>query len=147
MIYNLSGLYYRIHAVGGVLLFLGILDLLLTLFLWKKEKKLLILSILSIVTSLIFTTSYLIKLNNLEIEVYEGSFESTYRATAGIPSVLPFDFEYHFTSEASNKEFFLDAFSKKDIFPADFIEGNQYRIYYEKSTRIIVGVENLTKVP
>ena len=38
---------------------------------------------------------------------------------------------------------FKSIFSKKKIYPADFEEGVEYRIYYEEKTDIIVKVEKL----
>ena len=151
MVYNLSGLYYRIFSVGLPLLALAIIFLLLWLFLWKKGKLILGVSILAIICSIIYTSSMLVKINNLEVEVYDGVFEDARRETHGAgfyPGAKNNNFKYNFLSDSSSKRtFYLDVFSKEKIYPLDFVEGDRYRIYYEKNTRIIVGVENLTKVP
>lgn len=41
----------------------------------------------------------------------------------------------------SLKAFYLDSFSKKNIIKQDFKKGDIYCVYYEKGSRIIVGIE------
>lgn len=54
------------------------------------------------------------------------------------------EMEYCFTNGTELKPVFcLDIFSKKQIYPDDFVEGKKYRIYYTEMGNVIVKVEEL----
>ena len=145
MVYNLSGLYYRFISICVLMFAISMILLLLWFLRWKKEgKRILYIAIAGIVGSLIFSFYLLDDIKNLKVEVYEGVFEEERRETHGT-GFLPFNGRFTFSSEDSRKSFELDVFSKKKIFPDDFVEGKQYRIFYEKDSKIIVGVEELTE--
>ena len=145
MVYNLSGLYYRFVSLGVLMFVTSMILLILWFLFWKKEgKRILYVAIAGILASLIFSFYALDDINNLKVEVYEGVFEKESRETHGT-GFLPFNGKFTFSSEDSRKSFELDVYSKKKIFPEDFVEGKQYRIFYEKDSKIIVGVEEITE--
>jgi len=37
----------------------------------------------------------------------------------------------------------MDIFSKQEIYPQEFVEGKEYRVYFDERTRIVVGVESI----
>lgn len=78
-------------------------------------------------------------LKNPEIGLYEGIFIEEHRAGHRYKDYL---------FAATNNErisFTLDVISKEDIYPDALITGDMYRIYYEKKSEIIVGIENVKK--
>ncbi len=141
--YNNSGIIYRIVACGSILLILGVLCLLLSRF-WnptKRNKADLVIAIVIIVIAVSYNVKYLYRLNNLQVKSHEGYFVSDNR-TSRVAPPLPFTHEYTF-SDASDGGlcFYLDTFSKKEIFPKEFSENIKYRIFYDADTKIIVKVE------
>lgn len=76
------------------------------------------------------------------ISFYEGEYIREYRANESRLSF--FSWRYVFDDGVEPREsFYLDSFSKKEIFNNDFEEGKKYRIYYEEKDNIIVRVEEL----
>ena len=47
--------------------------------------------------------------------------------------------------DGTEKWVMIDVVTKQDIFPETFKEGENYKVYYEKETRIIVKVEMLSE--
>lgn len=55
---------------------------------------------------------------------------------------LPFTDEYVFyNGEGKKQEYYLDVFSKKEIFPEGFELNQEYTIYFDEFTDVIVKVE------
>ncbi len=75
----------------------------------------------------------------------EGAFVYEYRDSRVAPP-LPLTAGYVFdvVDEEDNLVFYLDVYSKKKIYPYEFIENKTYKVYYEKDTKIIVGIEEQT---
>ena len=143
--YNFSGLIYRIVAVGGVVFVLGILCLLFSAF-WnpkKRDKRTLILALLALVFSVAYIGVYCHRLADPVIEMHEGFFCRENRDSGAAPP-LPFTMKYVFSNgDQPMPRFYLDVFSKKEIYPFEFEENCYYEIYYEKQSHVIVRVERV----
>lgn len=148
--YNYSGILYKLIAPSGIIILQGIFLLFLSDF-WKNSKKrkkeqnkniraAYIVICIGVVSLLLFS----IDLVNPKVESYTGYFVEEYRDSQVSPP-LPYTFAYVFCDGSSNPKpiFNLDIFSKKEIYPEDFVENQWYTIYYvdliDSST--IVAVE------
>lgn len=141
--YNLSGIEYRIFADGVVVLVFSIVLFVIGKF-WKKEKRdkhCIIAGAVGLIYSIGVICFYTFILYNPTIACYHGEFIRENRnSSESIP--LPFTSEYCFLDEENpDPVFFLDSFSKKEIYDEEFIKGEEYRIYYETHRNIIVRVE------
>ena len=57
---------------------------------------------------------------------------------------LPFTDEYVFwNGEGKRQVFYLDIFSKKEIFPNEFVSDQKYTIYFDEFTNVITKVESV----
>lgn len=143
MEYTLSGIAYRLWSPSAVLLMLGILCVLVS---WHKKPKRnmegVIVGTLTILWGLGLVIYYGNCLINPKIESVTAEFTHEARNSRVAPP-LPFTMEYEFNS-GKFYEFYLDAFSKKEIFPEDFVEGSQYTVYYEERTQIIVRIDRIS---
>ena len=140
--YRLDGLLYRVFCVGGIILIVSVILLLLSKF-WDKRRlnrSDLRIAIFGIVLSLIYCGAYVYKIINPDILAYQGYFEEAYRDSRVAPPI-PATYAYVFSFYESKKAFYLDSFSKKNIIKQDFKKGDIYCVYYEKGSRIIVGIE------
>ena len=141
--YNLNGILYRLFATGFFVLSMGIIVLIISKF-WDKEKvntACMWGSIFVIVVGLLGSSYYIYKYINPTIDFHEGYYVEEYRDSSVAPP-FPFTYRYVFTDGDNPKpSYCMDAFSRKDIYPDDFLNQMRYRIYYEKSTKIIVRIE------
>ena len=140
--YRLDGLLYRVFCVGGIILIVSVILLLLSKF-WDKRRlnrSDLRIAIFGIVLSLIYCGAYVYKIINPDILAYQGYFEEAYRDSRVAPPI-PATYAYVFSNNESKKAFYLDSISKKNIIKQDFKKGDIYCVYYEKGSRIIVGIE------
>ena len=140
--YRLDGLLYRVFCVGGIILIVSVILLLLSKF-WDKRRlnrSDLRIAIFGIVLSLIYCGAYVYKIINPDILAYQGYFEEAYRDSRVAPPI-PATYAYVFSNNEPKKAFYLDSFSKKNIIKQDFKKGDIYCVYYEKGSRIIVGIE------
>lgn len=141
--YDLSGLKYRIIAVGGIIAALGILCLIFSAF-WNPQKrdiKGVLISIVLLLTSVVYSSIYLYRISNPIVLSYSGYFCDERRDSRVAPP-LPFTMAYTFSTTGKlDRTFYLDIFSKNTIFPREFDEEILYYIYYEKSTHIILKIE------
>lgn len=140
--YRLDGLLYRVFCVGGIILIVSVILSLLSKF-WDKRRlnrSDLRIAIFGIVLSLIYCGAYVYKIINPDILAYQGYFEEAYRDSRVAPPI-PATYAYVFSNNESKKAFYLDSFSKKNIIKQDFKKGDIYCVYYEKGSRIIVGIE------
>lgn len=139
--YNFRGIYYQMTSDGLICLLDGILFLLLSKC-WNPQKRDLKKMIGGIVCMIFFIVSlayYSNIVKNPVILTHEGYFSREYRRNVGL-----FRMSYYFTNGDGVKPgFFLDVFSKKEIYPEDFNSEQKYRIYYEDETNIIVCVEKI----
>ena len=137
--YDYSGVIYRVFAGSGWAVLLGGVYLLLQKpwsrnFAIKRHIGLIILLILC----LCILGSEIKAIVSPNIESYTGEFIDSHNDSR----VVPFTFEYVFwNGEGKRAVFHLDSFSKKKIFPLDFIEGEHYTVWYEKSSKVIVKVD------
>lgn len=140
--YNFSGIIYRIWAVCGILFVLGML-LFLMVKPWKNGfktkdcKAAIIVMACAIFMGLVYTSRIIWP----DVSSYTGDFIKSYGDSRVAPP-LPFTSRYIFwNGEELKKSFYLDAFSKKEIFPYKFEEGKEYTIYFDEFTNVIVKVE------
>lgn len=140
--YNFSGIIYRIWAVCGILFALGIVCLLFERP-WKKGFKIrnIRYSIVAISVAVCLGLIYLSRVISPGVSSYTGEFVISRRNSSEAPP-LPFTNEFVFwNGEGKKQKFYLDTFSKKEIITNEFQKGQQYTIYYDKFTQVIVKVE------
>lgn len=78
-----------------------------------------------------------------DVSSYTGEFIETHRNSRVAPP-LPFTDEYVFwNGEGKRQVFYLDIFSKKEIFPYEFVSDQKYTIYFDEFTNVITKVEVL----
>lgn len=139
--YDLSGLYYQMKRDGIIFGLVGLQFLISSRF-WIAERrnvKEMIVGIVSILLCVCSLTYHTYVIYDLEIAVHEGALVRENRSNPGL-----FCKEYCFTNENGLKPvFYLDIFSKKELYPDDLVKGTQYRIFYEEKTDIIVKIEKL----
>ena len=140
--YNLNGIAYRILISDGSIFVLALIVLILSRF-WnvkKRDKKGIRIAVATFVLSLGLMAFHGYKLFCPQIAVHEGFFDKQQRE-----SHISFTTtSYTFTNNGNPKpKFYMDTFSKREIFNEDFQKGSRYRIYYEESMDIIVKVEKL----
>lgn len=142
--YNFSGIWFRIWGVCGAILLLGVVCILLEKP-WSNTFKLrdCKIGLICIVIALLFGVGYFKSILSPDVSSYTGEFMSANRNSRVAPP-LPVTFQYAFWNGDEQKlVFYLDAFSKKEIFPYEFEQGKEYTIYYDSRTNIIVKVEPL----
>ena len=141
---NYSGIIYRIWAVGGALVLLGIGCLLASGIRTKSfSKQCFWAGILCVVYGLGTAVYYIVQLVSPDVASLHGVFYEEYRNSRVAPP-LPFTMEYSFYDENNDSRvFYLDVLSKKEIIPEGFLEDKEYIIYYETRTNIIVGAERI----
>lgn len=141
--FNYSGIAYRIFAVGLIIILFALLVLILPKFinLQKFNTKHIIVGIVILIFGIGYVAFFSYKLISPNIQKYEGIYIREYRNSTVAPP-LPFTTTYIFDDGSGNPKpgFHLDNFSKKSIFNRDFNKTQKYTIYYEKDTKIIVGV-------
>ena len=139
---NYSGIIYRIWAVGGAMVLLGIACILASGIRTKSfSKQCFWAGVLCVVYGLGTAVYYIVQLVSPDVASLHGVFHEEYRNSRVAPP-LPFTMEYSFYDENNDSRvFYLDVLSKKEIIPEGFLEDNEYIIYYDTSTNIIVRVE------
>lgn len=140
--YNFSGIWFRIFGVCGSFFVLGIVLILFEKpwevgFSLRKSK----LGLISIAVSFCLGLFYLSCIVSPKISSYNGKFLNSHRAPREAPP-LPVTDEYIFwNGEGKKHSFYLDIFSKKEIFPSEFQFGQEYTIYFDTNTYVIVKVD------
>ena len=140
--FNFSGVFYRIWGVCGILLLLGVVCILVEKP-WAKKNKLkdLKIGLVGIALAIGLGLVYASRIVFPDVLSYTGEFVDTHRNSRVAPP-LPLTDEYVFwNGEGKRQVFYLDFFSKKEIFPYEFEYGRQYTIYYDDFTNVIVKVE------
>ena len=164
---NYSGLTYRLTHTGGALIVLGLITLILRIYLdqcykrkiiqrdginenrenRKKNRKDIFLCAGVIVLGLIYCGSYINKIQNPQVAEFVGIFCYDHRDSGAAPP-FPYTLAYIFLPEVNDgfhkDEFYLDVATRKEILPEGFEEGQLYRIYYEESCKVILGVDVLS---
>lgn len=142
--YNFSGIVYRIWGVCGIILFVGLIAILCTKpwmqdFSISKVKIDLLFIVFAICLGLVYSSRILIP----DVSSYTGEFIECHRNSRVAPP-LPVTYEYVFwDGEGKRQVFYLDIFSKKEIFPYEFVSDQKYTIYFDDFTNVIVRVETV----
>lgn len=143
--YNFSGIIHRIWSICGLLLLLGIVGILIDKYQAKQKGKEYQLknskiSLITIVLAVGLCLFFICRIIFPNVSSYTGVFQyEKYEAQGPLLSK-----EYVFWNGGKkNQVFYLDVYSKKKIFPEDFEEAEEYIIYYDELTKIIVGVERV----
>lgn len=139
---NFSGVIYRIWGVCGIILLLGI-GCILYKKPWAKDFKLqnCKLGLFAVTLSVCLGVVYASRVFSPHVSSYTGEFIESHRNSRVAPP-LPVTFEYVFwNGEGLKPVFYLDTFSKKEIFPSDFEKGKEYTIFFDEFTSVIVRVE------
>lgn len=137
---NLYGLWYRVIAVGGSFLLIGLT--LLGISFGAKElskKTTFLVAVLALLYGVGCFGFYGYHIANPKQKEYQGIFKREYRDSRIAPP-LPFTTAYVFMS---GETFYLDTFSKKAVFLNDFEEGKKYEIIFEEATNIILYVKEI----
>ena len=138
--YNMSGLYFRMKSCGLVLGGIGFL-LLISGRLWSSSSRNMrkcAIGIFAVLACICFSGYYIYVINKPEISVYEGRFIEERRGR------YPACWEYVFFNGNGKKPvFYLDSFSKKEVYPDEFKCGDTYSVSYEGRTGIIIAVKKL----
>lgn len=142
--FNLDGIRFRLFACDFLCLFLGIFVLFSSKF-WKPQqviKRYFHGGCFVTITAILIIAYHLWILLDPHILSCTGTYLS-YRSNSRVSPPWPFTISYTFdTGEEKKREFHLDIFSEKKIFPEDeLVYGNEYLIYYEEKTNIIVRIE------
>ena len=108
------------------------------------RKDVCIAGILCMIGGIVFGIDYASSLLSLEVRSFQGVFFQSYRNSRVAPP-LPFTWEYGFcSSDGSKILLYLDTFTRKEIIPENFTLNEEYIVYYEEDTKVIVGVEKVT---
>lgn len=140
---DVSGILYRVWAVGGVIALLGLLCLLIACCERGNEKnrETVLAGVLCLMFGLILAGYYAYCAWKPEIATFSGELDSVYRNSRVAPP-LPLTMEYTLYDETGRgKGFYLDVLSKKTVFPSEPEIGKAYRITYETRTDIILKLE------
>ncbi|MBQ3068368.1 MAG: hypothetical protein IJD01_00275 [Clostridia bacterium] len=130
---SVEGLLERLWDRGVLFLLIGVVLLLVSRF-WNTEKrswKLLLAAGALIVYSLANIVFYAYKASNPTIESCVAPYSRQYSPKGAT------DIEFVF----GNKSYYLDSTLTKEVFPEELIVGKNYRIYYDKETKVILAVE------
>lgn len=140
--FNFSGVFYRIWGVCGVILILGVVYILLNRP-WARNVKIkdCKLGLVMIAAAIGLSLLYASRIVFPGVSSYTGAFIDSHRNSRVAPP-LPLTNEYVFwNGEGKKQTFYLDIFSKKEIFPDDFVSDRKYTIYFDEFTNVIVQVE------
>lgn len=137
--YNYAGIEYRLWAECGSFFMLGIICSLWGKP-WKNGLKKNYIGPLCILMSLLLFAEYAYVYCSKDVTSYTGEFVKSSRNSRVAPP-LPFTDQYNFDDGLGWEEYYLDIFSKKEIWPEDFVPGEEYIVYYDKHTKVIVKIE------
>lgn len=141
--YNFSGVLFRIWGVCGAILVLGVGCILLEKP-WTRNFKIqdFKLGLIMIVFAVCMGLVYVSRITFPDVSLYTGEFIESYRNSRVAPP-LPVTYEYVFwNGEGQRHVFYLDIFSKEEIYPENFKHNHQYTIYYDDFTNVILRVED-----
>lgn len=140
--YNFSGVLYRIWGVCGVILILGVVGILFEKP-WAKKVKIqnCKVELIAIAFAICLGLIYASRIVFPDVSSYTGEFIESHRNSRAAPP-LPVTNQYVFwNGEGKRKVFYLDIFSKREIFPYEFVGGQKYTIYFDEFTNVITKVE------
>lgn len=145
VMYNFSGITYRLWGECGIIALLGIVCLAISFLSAKPDiaKRASVIGIVALLVAFLFSIEYFSSLRNPDIQVFEGTYSEGYRDSRVAPP-LPLTWGYRFCdSDGKSYTFYLDVLSKSEIYDEDFLEDDLYRVYYEAQTQIIVKIDHL----
>lgn len=142
---NYSGVIYRIWGVAGIIVLIGLGDLLLS---WSRsksfDKQCFAAGVLCVIFGFGTVAYYSTCLFSPKVDSFQGVFYEEHRNSRVAPP-LPLTMEYSFSEiDSKTKVVYLDVLSKKEIIPEGFLKDTEYFIYYETRTNIILSVEKLS---
>lgn len=139
--YNFSGLIFRIWGVAGIIFIIGVICVLIGQP-WRNgfREYSAKFGIIALVFAFCLSGFYVSRIVSKDVSMHTGEFVESHRDSRSAPP-LPVTYEYVFSGENKNKVFYLDTFSKKEIIPNEFEIGQEYTIYYDNLTKVIVKVE------
>lgn len=143
--WNFGGILYRVWAVGGIILLLGAACLLVSKIGREDfNKDCCIAGVFCSVVGIAAMIYFLFCMFFPQVSSIQGTFTQKYRNSRVAPP-LPFTYEYTFyDDDGFAGAFYLDTFTRKEIIPQGFILNEEYIVYYEARTNVIVGVEMVT---
>lgn len=157
---NYSGLMYRATHIGVVSIALGLFSLTIYLYLdysksrkngkkkrqQRRHKKDMICVLICMLIGILYSASYFYKVYNPQVAEFVGTFCYYYNESRpSHPLNLCFTFlPYPSHPDGLKEDFYLDVQTKKEVIPEGFEEGQLYRIYYEESCKVILGVDVLS---
>ena len=140
--YNFSGLIVMILGIFGLMFLLGVVCILIEKP-WKKGVKLKK-YLLGIVVVAIAVCMSLVLVHHIvvpNVSSYTGEFVKTNRTSRGGRFLPIFDQYIFWNGEEKRQTYYLDVFSKKEIFPGELEEGKVYTVYFDEYTNTIVRVD------
>lgn len=139
---NYSGVIYRIWAVAGIIVLLGVADLLACGIRTKSfSKSCFYAGLLAVLFGLGIAAYYANCYVNPKVDSVQGVFCEEYRNSRVAPP-LPLTMEYTFSdADGKKKTLYLDVLSKKEIIPEGFEKGQEYLVSYEVRNNIILKAE------
>jgi len=142
--YNFSGVLFRIWGVCGAILILGVVCILFDRP-WAKNVKIqdCKLGLVMIAFAICLGLIYVSRIVFPDVSSYTGEFIESHHNSRVAPP-LPVTYEYVFwNGEGKRQVFYLDIFSKKEIYPYDFVSDQKYTIYFDEFTNVITKVETV----
>lgn len=139
--YNFSGIAYRIYGVCGIMLLLGIV-LILFKRPWKNNTGILKckFELFTIAFSICVGLFYASRILFPDVSSYTGEFVNMTRNSRVAPP-LPLTNQYVFwNGDGKKKIVYLDILSKDKIYPFEFEKGQEYTVYFDEFTNVIVGI-------
>lgn len=105
----------------------------------KRNKRDLLIGLVSVLLCICSVGYHYYAISRLEVGIHEGFFIRENRDNPYL-----FRMEYCFSNSDDLKPiYYLDVFSKKEIFPEELTEKNMYRVYFDKRTEVILKIEKL----
>lgn len=140
--YTFSGIVYRIWAVAVIFFLIGV-GCIVRSRIGKMDfdKECCLIGTFGVLFGIFLAICYTMYIVFPNVNSFHGVFYKEYSNSRVAPP-LPFTIEYNFYDDSSEiRVCYLDVFSKKEIIPEGFILDEEYIIYYEANTKVIVGVE------
>ncbi len=137
-----TGIVYRLWGESGIFALLGIVCIFIGFVgRHKAEKQCCLAGVLLLLWAAFSAIDYASALHSPEIVSFCGTFDRSYRNSRVAPP-LPLTMEYNFyDEEGACRCLYLDILSEKNIVPQGFTQEENYIIYYEADTNIIIMVE------
>ena len=138
---HFDGIIYRIWAVSGVIVLIGLVILVLSRA--PKERHDIRFGVFMILFGAGIALFLFSRIAFPSVEIDEGTYLYSERNSRAAPP-LPFTDEYVFDFGRELKDsVYLDVFSRKKLFPEGFTEGQLYQVTYDSVTHVILDVEAL----